>query len=132
MDPKVDASFAFVKAARHRTVTKEERLDILRLHAWFRSQNVAAASKKVSEALGRNLNLVQDVWREYVSSQTVSVAVHSGIRTHVTKVPRTKEVVQMVQEFVRARRATRTRTTAVDVMMYLHAKYIFDFNPDDK
>ncbi|RLO04912.1 hypothetical protein DYB28_015456, partial [Aphanomyces astaci] len=131
MDPSIDACFAFVKTARHRTVTREERLDILRLHAWFRSQYTKAASKQVVDALGRNLNLVQDVWREYHASQTVTAATPSGnCTTHITKVPRTKLVTQMVQQFIRDRRATRTRTTAVEVMMYLKEMCVLDV--DDK
>ncbi|RHZ14496.1 hypothetical protein DYB37_009218 [Aphanomyces astaci] len=133
MDPSIDACFAFVKTARHRTVTREERLDILRLHAWFRSQYTKAASKQVAHALGRNLNLVQDVWREYQASQTVTAATPSGNRTtHITKGPRTKLVTQMVQQFVRDRRATRTRTTAVEVMMYLKEICVLDIDVDDK
>ncbi|RLO10149.1 hypothetical protein DYB28_000676 [Aphanomyces astaci] len=131
MDPSIDACFAFVKTARHRTVTREERLDILRLHAWFRSQYTKASSKQVAHALGRNL--VQDVWREYQASQTVTAATPSGNRTtHITKGPRTKLVTQMVQQFVRDRRATRTRTTAVEVMMYLKEICVLDIDVDDK
>ncbi|RQM27515.1 hypothetical protein B5M09_006569 [Aphanomyces astaci] len=126
MDPSIDACFAFVKSAKHRTVTREERLDI-------RSQYTKATSKQVVDALGRNLNLVQNVWREYQASQTVTAATPSGNRTtHITKVPRMKLVTQMVQQFVRDRRATRTRTTAVEVMMYLKELCLLDIDVDHK
>ncbi|RHY20141.1 hypothetical protein DYB32_010098 [Aphanomyces invadans] len=91
------------------------------------------AQRQHCGALERNLNLVQDVWREYQASQTVTAAIPSGNRTtHFTKVPRTKLVIQMVQQFVRGRRSTRTRTTAVDVMMYLKEMYALDFDVEDK
>ncbi|RQM22793.1 hypothetical protein B5M09_008930 [Aphanomyces astaci] len=132
MDPSIDTCFAFVKTARHRTVIREERLDILRLHAWFRSQYTKAASKQVADALGRNLNLVQDVWQEYQASQTVTAATPGNRTTHITKVPRTKLVTQIAQQFVRDRRATRTRTTAVEVMMYLKEMCVLDIDVDAK
>ncbi|KAF0706155.1 hypothetical protein AaE_014251 [Aphanomyces astaci] len=130
MDLRLEACFAFVKDNRRREVTREERLDILRLHAWFRSQGVAAASKTVAEALGRSMHVVQDVWREYQQSQTVTaLSPPANHYAHITTVPRTKRVAEMVQAFVRDRRSTRTRTTATDVLNYLREMRSWSTNP---
>ncbi|RHY92026.1 hypothetical protein DYB35_009172 [Aphanomyces astaci] len=133
MDLRLEACFAFVKDNRRREVTREERLDIFRLHAWFRSQGVAAASKTVAQALGRSMHVVQDVWREYQQSQTVTaLAPPANHYAHITTVPRTKRVAEMVQAFVRDRRSTRTRTTATDVSNYLREMSILEYEPNDK
>ncbi|ETV76547.1 hypothetical protein H257_09549 [Aphanomyces astaci] len=133
MNPSIASCFAFVKEARHRTLTREERLDILCLHAYFRSQGTKAAAAKVAELLGRGLGVVKEVWREYLQSRSVTVAVPpSNTTTHSTTVPRTKQVVSMVQAFVRGRRATRTRTTAVDIVIFLREICVLDFDLEDK
>ncbi|RHY89342.1 hypothetical protein DYB26_003262 [Aphanomyces astaci] len=133
MDLRLEACFVFVKDNRRREVTREERLDILRLHAWFRSQGVAAASKTVAEALGRSMHVVQDVWREYQQSQTVTaLAPPANHYAHITTVPRTKRIAEMVQAFVRDRQSTRTRTTATDVSNYLCEMSILEYEPNDK
>ncbi|RQM31148.1 hypothetical protein B5M09_005203 [Aphanomyces astaci] len=133
MELSIDECFAFVKDARSRHLTREERLDILRLHAWFRSQGAAAVSPTVAEALGRNLGVVKDVWREYLMSRTVrDTQPASNKTTHNTVVPRSKHVVGLVQSFVRDRRATTTLTTAVDVLMYLKEIFVLEFDADNK
>ncbi|RHY94243.1 hypothetical protein DYB35_001234 [Aphanomyces astaci] len=133
MDPAVKACFDFVKNARHRTLTREERLDIVRLHAYFKSDGQKEVAKKVAQALGRSLDVVKDVMREYTHFGTVTAAVPAGNRSnHKNRIPHTAEVIQLVQEFVRDRRATRTRTTAVDVMGFLVEHEIIQVDLNNK
>ncbi|RHZ08379.1 hypothetical protein DYB31_006209 [Aphanomyces astaci] len=107
--------------ARARTLTREERLDMLRLFAFYTSQGETAPSKKVAETLGRNVAVVRGVWREYCDYGTVTAATPAANRTaHPTRVVHSTQNIELIQAFVRSRRATRMRTTAVDVLTYLN------------
>ncbi|CAK4671991.1 unnamed protein product [Aphanomyces euteiches] len=110
----------YVRQSRPTALTKEERLDILRLHAHYRLQGVAGASEKISEALGRSLRVVKQVWSDYLRTRQVQVAVPpANHATRATRLPRSKFVLSEVQEFVRNRRLTRTRTVASDILDFM-------------
>ncbi|ETV79614.1 hypothetical protein H257_06874 [Aphanomyces astaci] len=82
--------------ARGRTLTR----DLLRLLAFYMSRGDNSAPKKSDFG-------------------TVTAATPAAIRTvHRTRLLHTTQNIELVKEFVRTRRATRTRTTAVDVMTY--------------
>ncbi|RHY99869.1 hypothetical protein DYB35_012153 [Aphanomyces astaci] len=99
----------------------EERLDMLRLFAFYTSQGETAPSKKVAEALGRNVAVVRGVWREYCDYGTVTAATPAANRTaHPTRLVHSTQNNELIQAFVRSHRATRMRTIAVDVLMYLN------------
>ncbi|RHY77773.1 hypothetical protein DYB38_011385 [Aphanomyces astaci] len=91
--------------ARARTLTREERLDMLRLFAFYTSQGETGPSRK----------------REYCDYGTVTSATPAANRTaHPTRVVHSTQNIELIQAFVRSCRATRMRTTAVDVLTYLN------------
>ncbi|KAG9404224.1 hypothetical protein AC1031_005763 [Aphanomyces cochlioides] len=110
----------YVKAQRPPALTKEERLDILRLHAYFRSRATPRASELIAEATGRSQRVVKAVWKDYLDSKTVvPVAPPSNTTQHASRIPKSTHITSAVQEFIRNRRMTRTRTVAGDVMEFL-------------
>ncbi|RQM25884.1 hypothetical protein B5M09_013497, partial [Aphanomyces astaci] len=103
--------------ARARTLTREDRLDMLRLFAFYTSQGETAPSKKVVQALGRNVAVVRGVWCEYCDYGTVTAATPAANRTaHPTRLIHSTQNIELIQAFVRSRRVTRMRGTAVDVL----------------
>ncbi|KAG9404337.1 hypothetical protein AC1031_004546 [Aphanomyces cochlioides] len=114
---------SFVKASRPAALTREERLDILRLFAHYRNNNVSGATEKVSKALGRSETTVKEVWRTYKSLGSVVVSPPPGnTSNHKTVFPHTKLVTNLVEEFVRRKRLRRERVVAKDVVALLNEK----------
>lgn len=97
---------ASVKAQRSRSLSKEEKLDIVLLYAKLRHKTPGVSlAKQVAQLLNRKTELVQNTWAEFMQSRTVTVAVvaaNCGPRTR--RVPDTNLVKSSVQEFVRTRR----------------------------
>lgn len=120
-----DEICSFVQSNRSRVLSKEERLDILRLHAHLRHQHAnnkttGDVSKQIADMLGRGKRQVQSVWKDYIESKTIAVAsTPANIRPKSTRVPHTTTVIASVQKFVRDKRQIRARVTAVDVLSHL-------------
>ena len=51
MDTTAQACIDFVKGARHRCLTREERLDILRVYAYFRGEGASKVTQRVASHL---------------------------------------------------------------------------------
>ncbi|ETV76893.1 hypothetical protein, variant 2 [Aphanomyces astaci] len=89
---------AFVKKQRPRALTKEERLDILMLYARMSLDGEKDVSNRVAKLLGRNRQIVQSVWRDFRTTESVRVQQVAANRVnHATKFPRTKAVVSLVK-----------------------------------
>ncbi|OQR96097.1 hypothetical protein ACHHYP_20848 [Achlya hypogyna] len=117
---RCDEISAFYKRERSRTLTRVERLLIVRLQAYYRAEGVADATALIARIIDRSLGVVQRVWREFETSGVVAEATVAGNRTnHATRVPTTKTVRDIVQSFVRGHRQTRSRVVAKDVLALL-------------
>ncbi|KAH9112766.1 hypothetical protein LEN26_002882 [Aphanomyces euteiches] len=122
-----DSIANFVQHQRPRSLTKEERLDILRLHAYFRFQGTPDVAGCIANMLGRSEKVVKQVWHEYQTQKTDCPAPPPSNKiTHKSRLPMTNAVVALVQAFVRERRRTRTRTVAKDVLALLVEKKHLD------
>ncbi|KAF0730976.1 hypothetical protein AaE_009278, partial [Aphanomyces astaci] len=111
---------SYIRQERPRCLTKEERLDILRLHAELRHGNARNVSQTIARLLGRSIKIVKDVWSEYQRSNTVvAVAPASNQHQKPSRTPRTHEVTSLVRRFIRQRSLTRVRTVARDVLALL-------------
>ncbi|ETV99661.1 hypothetical protein H310_07729 [Aphanomyces invadans] len=84
MGLSAQACIDFVNKARHRTLTREERLDILRLLAYFVGEGVSEVSQRVATALGRSHDVVKAIVRKYNTLGTVTVATPAANRTNKT------------------------------------------------
>ncbi|RHZ30827.1 hypothetical protein DYB37_011998 [Aphanomyces astaci] len=123
---------SYIRQERPRCLTKEERLDILRLHAELRYGNARNVSQTIARLLGRSIKIVKDVWSEYQRSNTVvAVAPASNQHEKPSRTPRTHEVTSLVRRFIRQRSLTRVRTVARDVLALLVEAGIMTCNPDD-
>ncbi|KAF0693209.1 Aste57867_15803 [Aphanomyces stellatus] len=121
VDPRaLDDVVTFVKAQRPRALTKEERLDILMMHARLRQAGEKDICNKIAKLLGRQKNLIQAIWTEYLETRGVRVQTAMGNRTnHRTRFPRTDAVVSLVHDVVRQRGAMGLSTDASDILAYL-------------
>ncbi|ETV83002.1 hypothetical protein H257_04750 [Aphanomyces astaci] len=121
-DEDNDDITAYIRQERQRSLTKEERLDILRLHVELRCDNVRNASTKftIARLLGRSRKIVKEVWSDYLRTNTINVATPpSNQHARPTRIPSTHAVTSLVRQFVRPRSMTRVRTVAKDVMAVL-------------
>ncbi|KAF0703885.1 hypothetical protein AaE_015209 [Aphanomyces astaci] len=110
----------YIRQERPRSLTKEERLDILRLHAEFRRNNARNVSATIARLLGRSSKTIKEVWSDYLRTKKIVVAPPpSNHQTRPTRIPRTHVVSSMVRQFIRQRSMTRVRTVAKDVMAVL-------------
>jgi len=110
----------FVDQSRPRALTEEGRLDILRMHAYYRREGIPQVSAHIAAILGRSIKLVQEVWTKLVATRTVVAApTPCNQSVHHTRVPETKPVLELVHNFVRSKRITRTRVVAKDIMALL-------------
>ena len=76
-------------------------------------------SKTIAKMLRRKESLVKNVWTEYIKGKTVTTNIVAGNRNAKDGViPDCRYVTNALQEFVRERRATRTRTVAKDVLEF--------------
>ncbi|KAH9087757.1 hypothetical protein LEN26_019822 [Aphanomyces euteiches] len=113
----------FVAKTRPPALTLGERLDILRLQAYFRREKLPNPSAHIATILGRGIKTVQSVWSDYCNQNDVVVALPPANRnTHATRIPHTKQVMEDVLEFVRMRRLNQERVVAKDVLSMLVAK----------
>ena len=55
----------YVNMHHGRTLSKEERLDVLAMHASLRTNNELGVSEKIAGMLLRKRGLVQQVWSEF-------------------------------------------------------------------
>ena len=134
-----DATFAefcnFVKTNRGRALTKDERLDVLRLHAHFRheQETVGDISFHIAKLLGRGKRTVQEVWKDYNDNKTIVVAnAPTNTATRKTRIPKTVQVIASVQKFVRDKRQLRARVVAKDVLSHLENTSVINFDKDNK
>ncbi|RHY35051.1 hypothetical protein DYB32_000452 [Aphanomyces invadans] len=105
---------AFVKKQRPRALTKEERLDILMLYARMALDGEKDVCNRVANLLGRNRHVVQAVWRDFRTTESVCVRQVAGNRVnHPTRFPRTEAVVSLVLGFVTNHRGTGVTSTEV-------------------
>jgi len=129
----VEKAMAFIKKARPRSLTREERLDILQLHCHLRKHVTQDVSGKIATMLGRGERTVKDVWAEFlVGGGVVPVPPPSNTSNHKKRVPSLPATVQLVQKFIRDRCITRTRTVAKDVMALLIEKSIVSVKVGNK
>ncbi|RHY61540.1 hypothetical protein DYB26_001792 [Aphanomyces astaci] len=121
---------AFVKKQRPRALTKEERLDILMLYARMSLDGEKDVSNRVAKLLGRNRQIVQSVWRDFRTTESVRVQQVAANRVnHATKFPRTKAVVSLVVRLVTERQAAGV--TCADVLTCLEAYNVLQVDRSD-
>jgi hypothetical protein len=120
VDTKADEALDYVRLERSRNVSREERLLILRLHTNMRAHGATNVTKSIVELTGRCAKVVKEVWSEYCRSGTCTEAAPACNKiSHTARVPNNIDAHSLVQEFVRQRRLSRTRTVAKDVMAFL-------------
>ncbi|OQR85868.1 hypothetical protein ACHHYP_11247 [Achlya hypogyna] len=114
------AALCYINQQRPSALTREERLDILRLHVHLRRAKAPRVAETIAAMLGRSDKTDKQVWAEFKATGSVYVAIQPANRgSRPSVVPNTSEVTTAVKEFVRLRRITRTRTVAKDVMAFL-------------
>ncbi|KAG9412161.1 hypothetical protein AC1031_015098 [Aphanomyces cochlioides] len=119
-----------VAKTRPRALTKEERVDIIRMQVQLRHEQTMkidstgqGVSQRIATMLGRGRDTVEKVWKEYMNQQTIEVRPVPANRTnHPTRICKHPMVIADVQTYVRERRLTRTRTVARDVVDFMQAK----------
>ncbi|RHY73964.1 hypothetical protein DYB34_012203 [Aphanomyces astaci] len=110
----------FVKMRRRRSLTYEEKLDILWLQASLREKGCSDVSGVVAGLLGHGARTVKAVMAEFLATGAVSVSLPpSNTTNHQSRVPNTRAVRALVKRFIRDRCVTRTRTVAKDVLALL-------------
>ncbi|OQS03465.1 hypothetical protein THRCLA_21160 [Thraustotheca clavata] len=98
-----DNVISFVRMQRPRALTTEERLDILYIHACYRKQGVKAVAQLIADILGVVLLLY--VWQQYNTTNTIIIAAPpSNRKSQESRVPDTKLVLQLIQNFLREQR----------------------------
>ena len=125
---------AFAKKNRRRVLSSDEQIDILLLQGFLRYEHIKnqkkngprrpikapQVSKRISKILRRKEQLVKETWRECVQNSTITTRMVPGNRNAKDGVILDcRCIVLAVQEFIRERRITRTRTVAKDVMDFL-------------
>ncbi|RHY24712.1 hypothetical protein DYB32_008725 [Aphanomyces invadans] len=129
---------SFVTSKRTRTLTLEERLIILNMHAVMRQEDAESGaardvSVRIAQLVGRSREVVQQVWREYHAEKDVVVKTQPANRQSKTMaIPRDDTVVSSVQGFVRNKRMLRERCVAKDVMAFLREKSLVSYADDLK
>ncbi|KAF0707795.1 hypothetical protein DYB28_016012 [Aphanomyces astaci] len=107
----------FVKQRRQRSLTYDEKLDILMLQATLRESNCVDVAGLVARMLGRSTNVVKRVLAEFLAKGDVTVApLPANSTTHRSRVPNTHAVRCLVRTFIRDRCVTRQRTVGKDVL----------------
>ena len=125
---------SFVKKNRPRSLKAEERLDILFLQGRIRHEHeedkkkhgpgrpvkAPQFSRKVAKSLRRDEELVKSIWSDFIRTESIDTNVLvAGNRTAKCGViPDCRYVTSSLQEFVRERRFTRTRTVAKDILEF--------------
>jgi hypothetical protein len=127
---------SFVHKNRPKALTKEERLDILRIQGFLRHTptnfdklQAMDTSELIASMLGRGKATVQSVWRDYINEGAVIVATTpANYSARQTRVPRTTDIVSAVQTFVREKREIRARVVAKDVMAFLSSIQVISYD----
>ncbi|KAF0717122.1 hypothetical protein AaE_010926 [Aphanomyces astaci] len=128
-----DEITAFVDSERTRSLSRDERLLILRMHAHLRHSDAVGVAEHIAQLVGRSLHAVKEVWSEYQRDKTVTAANVAANRSNRnTRIPDTKQILSIIQSFVRERRSTRTRVVAKDVMSLLYEHSIVNYDPQNK
>ncbi|RHZ12624.1 hypothetical protein DYB37_010226 [Aphanomyces astaci] len=110
----------FVKMRRRRSLTYDEKLDILWLQASLREKGCSDVSGVVAGLLGHGARTVKAVMADFLATGDVSVSLPpSNTTNHQSRVPNTRAVRALVKRFIRDRCVTRTRTVAKDVLALL-------------
>ncbi|ETV71429.1 hypothetical protein H257_13312 [Aphanomyces astaci] len=123
----------YIRTERPRSLTKEERLDILRLHAQLRRDNARQVSATIAHLLGRSERIVQEVWSTYMRTKAVvAVLPPSNTQQRPTRITRTHAISSMVRQYIRQRSLTRARTVAKDVMALLVEAGVIQCNTQDR
>ncbi|KAG9415679.1 hypothetical protein AC1031_000063 [Aphanomyces cochlioides] len=130
---KTLAGLALVRTLRPRSLTREERLDVLQLICYLRNQGEKDVSGKVAAMLGRGERTVKSVWSDYVASgNVVPVPPPSNASNHTQRVPSNPAVLALVQTFIRDRSIKRERTVAKDIVTLLQQHGHVTIKPNDK
>jgi hypothetical protein len=112
-------------------LSKDERLDILMLHARMRSAKDKGVSHKIATLLARKRALVEEVWSTFKDGAAVVVKPVAGnCISHHTRIKETLDTASAVQRFVREQRVTRTRTVAKDVREFLYDSKLLSYDKD--
>ncbi|ETV69291.1 hypothetical protein H257_14918 [Aphanomyces astaci] len=105
----------FVKLRRKRSLSYDEKLDILWFQATLREQGNLDGTGANVRLLGRAKKTVQGVLAEFNTLGDLSVAEPpSNTTNHRTTVPNTRAVRDLVRTFIRDRSVTPTRTVGKD------------------
>eukprot|EP00171_Calliarthron_tuberculosum_P000839 IDg839t1 len=143
-DTVEDEVAEWAKKQRPRSLTREEKIDVVLLQAKLRNEERKAREKvgrgrkkrapqvssRVAHLLGRKEELVKRAWTEYISERNVTVAAGTGNTVaHTTNIPDSRKLTQELQTFVRERRLQRQRTVAKDVMVFLRSNGYLPYNP---
>lgn len=132
----------FVKRHRPRAVGQEGRADILQLLGYLRMQNETTRGRKrkgvalqVARMLGRDINVISEVWSQFVEQRDMDVRdapVNRVSGASQARVPRTSSVRKKVQTFMREQREQRRFTTAVEILDFLVREGIVKYDGRSK
>ncbi|ETV69555.1 hypothetical protein H257_14791 [Aphanomyces astaci] len=116
----VDRIQAFLRLRRRRSLTYDEKMDILWLQSALRKEHVTNVSVAIARLLGRSPKTVKAVLAEWLATGDLSVVdPPSNTKYHKARVPNTHAVRATVRSFIRDRSVTRTRTVGKDVLAHL-------------
>ena len=93
---------AFIALRRRRSLTYDEKMDILWLQATLREASTYDVTGVISQLLGRVRKTVKGVLAEYLATGNLSVApLPSNSCNHRSRVPNTHDVRALIQRFIR-------------------------------
>lgn len=136
----------FVKKQRDRVIQPGEMCDILLLQSKMRLEENQRRTKngkgrktsarditrEIAALLNRSNELVGDVWRNYITNHSITVASPRGSNcNHPCRVPMSRKATLLVQSFVRNRNQRHERTVAKDVLDLLKSEGIIEINRSD-
>lgn len=127
-----------MRMKEQRTVTAKEKADIILLVAWLKAKAEEKkadpsmqwpslnVTREAATVLGRQSNLVSEVWREWCEKGSVKETIsQSKRRKKRTVVPRTRQLRRDLCDWIHARNTKHIRTVASDVHAFLKAKGVF-------
>ena len=129
---------SFVKKNRLRSLTAEERLDILLLQGHIRHRHEGDKEKHrpgrpvktpqfsriVAKSLRRDEQLVKSIWSDFIRTGYIdkNVLVAGNRTANCGVIADCRYVTSALLEFVRERQVTRTRTVAKNILDFLCAR----------
>ncbi|ETV91531.1 hypothetical protein H310_13913 [Aphanomyces invadans] len=121
MDPATIAQIkALVELRRRRSLTMDEKMDILWLQATLREERRSDVTGTISRLLLRSNKTVKGVLCEFLGRGSLFEADPPlNTKNHPSRVPTSASVRSLVRTFIRDRWVTRTRTVAWDVLALL-------------